>query len=101
MSKVRFIGLDVHADAIAVAVAEPDGEVRPLGMIANRVESIRKLVGRLGPAKQLKASYEAGPAGYVLYGQLTALGVACEVIVPTLVPVKAGYRVNRPIDAMP
>jgi hypothetical protein len=55
MSKVRFIGLDVHADAIAVAVAEPDGEVRPLGMIANRVESIRKLVGRLGPAKQLKA----------------------------------------------
>ena len=28
MSKIRFIGLDVHADTIAVAVAEPDGEVR-------------------------------------------------------------------------
>lgn len=28
MSKVRFIGLDVHADTIAVAVAEPGGEVR-------------------------------------------------------------------------
>ena len=31
MKKVRFIGLDVHADTIAVAVAEPGGEVRSLG----------------------------------------------------------------------
>jgi hypothetical protein len=29
MSKIRFVGLDVHADTIAVAVAEPNGEVRP------------------------------------------------------------------------
>jgi hypothetical protein len=39
--KVRFLGLDVHAETIAVAVAEPDGEVRSLGTIANREESIR------------------------------------------------------------
>lgn len=44
MSKIRFIGLDVHADTIAVAVAEPDGEVRSLGIIPNRLETIRKLV---------------------------------------------------------
>ena len=31
MKKVRFLGLDVHAETIAVAVAEPDGEVRSLG----------------------------------------------------------------------
>lgn len=35
-----------------------------------------------------------GPTGYVLYWQLTALGVACEVVAPTLVPVKAGDRVK-------
>ena len=35
MKKVRFIGLDVHAETIAVAVAEPGGEVRSLGMIPN------------------------------------------------------------------
>ena len=29
--KLRFLGLDVHAETIAVAVAEPDGEVRSLG----------------------------------------------------------------------
>ena len=28
MSKIRFVGLDVHAETIAVAVAEPGGEVR-------------------------------------------------------------------------
>ena len=33
MKNVRFIGLDVHAETIAVAVAEPDGEVRSLGTI--------------------------------------------------------------------
>src|SRR3984893_17249551 len=94
MKKVRFIGLDVHADTIAVAVAEPDGEVRSLGLIPNRLESIRKLVAKLGPVKQLKACYEAGPTGYVLYWQLTALGVACEVVAPSLVPVKPGDRVK-------
>jgi hypothetical protein len=44
MSKVRFVGLDVHADTIAIAVAEANGEVRSLGVIPNRMESIRKLV---------------------------------------------------------
>jgi hypothetical protein len=33
MSKVRFIGLDVHANTIAVAIAEPSGEVRSVGVI--------------------------------------------------------------------
>jgi transposase len=93
-AKVRFLGLDVHAATIAVAVAEPDGSVRSLGTIANRAESIRTLVKKLGPVEQLRACYEAGPTGYVLYWQLVELGVACEVIAPTLVPTKAGDRVK-------
>src|SRR3984885_1011331 len=94
MKKVRFLGLDVHAETIAVAMAEPDGEVRSLGIIPNREASVRKLVKKLGPAEQLQVCYEAGPTGYVLYWQLTALGVKCEVVAPTLVPVKAGDRVK-------
>lgn len=92
--KVRFLGLDVHAETITVAIAEPDGEVRSLGAIANRAESIRKLVKKLGPVEQLRACYEAGPTGYVLYWQLSGLGVDCAVIAPTLVPMKAGDRVK-------
>jgi len=94
MSKLRFVGLDVHAETIAVAVAESAGEIRSLGTIPNRSESVRKLIGKLGPVGKLKCCYEAGPTGYVLYWQLTKLGVLCEVIAPSLVPVKAGDRVK-------
>jgi transposase len=94
VKKIRFVGLDVHAETIAVAVAEPDGEVRSLRTIRNREESVRKLVKKLGPPQQLRMCYEAGPTGYVLYWLLTSLGVQCDVVAPTLVPVKAGDRVK-------
>ena len=92
--KVRFLGLDVHAETIAVAVAEADGEVGSLGVIANRAESVRKLIRKLGSGEELRACYEAGPTGYVLYWQLAELGVQCDVVAPTLVPTKSGDRVK-------
>ncbi len=94
MRNVRFIGLDVHAETIAVAVAEPGGEVRSLGTIPNRPETVARLIKKLGKPEQLQACYEAGPTGYVLYWQLSELGVKCEVVAPTLIPVKAGDRVK-------
>jgi transposase len=94
MRTVRFVGLDVHAETIAVAVAELDGEVRSLGVVPNRAEAIGRLIRKLGKPEQLRVCYEAGPTGYVLYWQLSELGVKCEVVAPTLVPVKAGDRVK-------
>lgn len=94
MNNVRFLGLDVHAETIAVAIAESGGVVRSLGTIPNREESVRRLIKKLGEPERLRACYEAGPTGYVLYWQLSALGVDCQVIAPTLIPVKAGDRVK-------
>jgi len=94
MKRIKFVGLDVHAERIAVAVAEQEGEIRSLGMIPNREEAVRKLVKKLGPVEQLRFCYEAGPTGYVLYWELTKLGAACAVVAPTLEPWKTGDRVK-------
>ena len=52
MKRIKFVGLDVHAETIAVAVAEQEGEVRSVGVIPNRSESVRKLVKKLGPVEE-------------------------------------------------
>ena len=91
---IRFLGLDVHADTIAVAVAEANGQVHSIGVIPNRIDNLRRLVRRMGRVESLRACYEAGPCGYVLYWQLTKMGVHCDVVAPTLIPVKPGDRVK-------
>lgn len=91
---IRHLGLDVDSAAIAVAVAEPEGEVRSLGSIPYAEEAVRKLVKKLGPASGLRVCYEAGPHGYRLYWLLTKLGVHCDVVAPTLIPTRAGDRVK-------
>lgn len=94
MATVRFVGLDVHAETLTIAVAEATGEVRMLGTIPNRPDAVRRLVRKLGSPEHLRICYEAGPTGYVLYWQLIGLGVHCDVVAPSLVPVKAGDRVK-------
>lgn len=92
---IRYVGLDVDSERIAVAVADARAaEVLPLGMIPNTGESVQRLVKKLGPASQLRFCYEAGPHGYVLYWQLTRLGAHCDVVAPTLIPVRSGDRVK-------
>src|SRR3989449_6208213 len=93
-NNLRYLGLDVHAETIAAAIAEPDGEVRILGVIPNRADAVAKLIRKLGPRERLRACYEAGPCGYVLYWQLVRLGIPCDVVAPTLVPTKPGDRVK-------
>ncbi len=95
MSKrMRFVGLDVHKETIAVAVAPPEGEALSLGTVPNNPEAVRKLIKKLREGGELICCYEAGPTGYVLYWQLEALGVRCVVIAPSLVPVRPGDRVK-------
>lgn len=91
---LRWVGLDVHAATITVAVAEADGSVRVLGTIPNTAEAVARVVKKLGARESLRVCYEAGPCGYVLYWQLARLGVACVVVAPTLIPMRAGDRVK-------
>lgn len=92
-----FIGLDVHKDTIAVALAELGirGEVREYGTIANTPAAVKaltaKLVSRHG---ELRFCYEAGPCGYGIHRQLTDLGHDCVVVAPSLIPRKPGERIK-------
>jgi len=91
---IRFIGLDVDAESMAVAVVDPGSPARSLGTIPDRPEAVRKLMRRLGPPDQLRVCYEAGPTGYGVYWLLTGMGIHCDVIAPSLVPRKPGDRVK-------
>ena len=94
MSKIRFLGLDVHADTISVATAELGGDDSVYGKIPNQLDADRRMVKKLGAGYELRACYEAGPTGCLLYWQLSLLGVKCEVIAPSLIPTKAGDKVK-------
>lgn len=98
MDYTTFVGLDVHKDTIAVAVAmegEGNGEALSLGTIPNRPDSLRKLLKRLGAShKRLKFCYEAGPCGYEIYRFFKEHKFPCIVIAPSLVPVRIGDRVK-------
>jgi transposase len=96
-STTLFVGLDVPKDSIAVAyVSEArDAEVVFLGHSGTRQGDIDKLIRTLtSKAKPLVFVYEAGPCGYWLYRYLTKKNLTCWVVAPSLVPKKAGDRVN-------
>ncbi len=90
----RFIGLDVHKETIAVAVAEGGGSPQSMGTIANDPTAVRRLVRQLGRNCRLSAAYEAGPTGYHLHRQLSRLGVECQVVAPSLTPRRSGDRIK-------
>jgi transposase len=50
VKSIKFVGLDVYAETIAVAVAEQDGEARTVEAIRNRDQCVGKLVKKLDPA---------------------------------------------------
>ena len=92
--RIIFIGLDVHKETVSIAIAEHNKEPRSLGKISNNPEAIYKVMRKLGPFKRLKVCYEAGPCGYVIYRQLSKLGIECLVVAPSMIPKKPGVRVK-------
>ena len=94
--KVHYLGLDVHKETIAVAIAPGgDTEVRSYGIIGGTLDALDKLIKKLQrPDVELRLVYEAGPCGYVIYRHLKNKGLHCEVVAPSLIPKKASDRVK-------
>ncbi len=94
---ITYVGLDVHKDAIAVALAETGGrqDVREYGKIANTPTALNALAAKLSRAgSELRFCYEAGPCGYGIQRRLTLAGHGCVVVAPSLIPRKPGDRIK-------
>lgn len=90
------IGLDVHKRSIVVAIRPPDAR----DVQEERLPHERAAVARWArrwkrrSGGKLLCGYEAGACGYALQRQLESLGIACEVVAPSLVPRKPGERIK-------
>jgi transposase len=89
-----YLGLDVHKDSISVGILNSGHEIPDVEKIFHDEESVRRLVGRFGDPRVLRACYEAGPTGYDLARLLRSVGVATEVIAPSLIPKAPGDKVK-------
>lgn len=92
---ITHVGLDVHAERIVIASLV--GELREpvVSDIPNDEKAIRRTFKRLArDAYELRCCYEAGPCGFEVHRLLTGMGIACEVIAPSLIPVRSGDRVK-------
>ena len=79
-----------------MAILAPDQIVPVVDRIAHDEASVRRLVGRLGDPRRLRACYEAGPTGFELARLLEGMDVRCQVIAPSLIPTAPGIG-SRPI----
>lgn len=92
--ETTWVGLDVHRDSITSAVLIPRRETPVVDRWFPDEPSIRRFVSGLGSPARVRLCYEAGPTGYDLARLLKRLGVATEVIAPSLIPVKPGAKIK-------
>jgi transposase len=92
---ITYVGLDVHATSIALAVLPPGAERSLTSEIPNEAKTIRRTFTRLQAEHgEVRACYEAGACGFELYRQLTGLDVSCDVVAPALIPQRPGERIK-------
>jgi transposase len=93
--KLRYIGLDVHKESIVIAVAEAGrGAAKAWKTIPYDLARLVKAIGLLAEQGEVSVCYEAGPTGFGVQRALAKAGYDCQVVAPSLIPVKSGNRVK-------
>jgi transposase len=92
MSKMFWVGLDVHKNSTTVAILEDDARDGEVLRLSADLNELRKVFRRLGARGMVKSCYEASAVGFVVHRVLERDGFSCEVIAPSLIPTKPGDR---------
>ena len=90
---IIYLGLDVHKESITIAVL-PEAAAAPTSVerLPNDAVKLRRFCDRLAVQGDLRACYEASGAGYVVHRALREWGYACDVIAPSLIPIRPGVQ---------
>jgi transposase len=78
-----FVGIDVAKlrNAVAIADAGREGEVRFFGEVDASAANMRRVIVRIANRfDRVHFCYEAGPTGYGLYRLIRSLGHQCTVV---------------------
>lgn len=94
---ITWVVLDTSKRKHAVAVLDPGAKEPRESSVVNEPRALRRLARKLvrEAAGEVRICYEAGPCGYALQRQLEgSVELVCEVIAPSLVPVRPGSRIK-------
>jgi len=91
---ITHMALDDSKNSIVAGILRPKTTEPKLRQFPNEAKHLRRFFTRLQGEGPVTSCYEAGPSGYDLYRQLTALGVPCQVMAPALTPRKPGERIK-------
>lgn len=89
---VVYVGLDVHKRTIFLAARLGGTWLLEKVFDTQDLSKLHKALKSLAKHGIVRACYEASGAGFRLQRLLSEWGVPCEVIAPSLIPVKPGHK---------
>jgi transposase len=96
---ITWVGMDAHKETIEVARLVGMSSQVETWRLEYTPQAVRRLARKLrrdAGESEVRCCYEAGPVGFTLKRLIEASdqGLVCEVVAPSLIPVKPGERVK-------
>jgi transposase len=90
---IIYLGLDVHKDSVTIAVLPADASAPTrIDKYPNDLAKLRRVCERVAKDGEVRACYEASGAGYVVQRAMHDWGYHCDVIAPSLIPIRPGVQ---------
>ena len=96
---ITWVGMDAHINSIEIARSVGTSPGLDAWQLEFTPQAVRRLARRLrrdAGDGEIRCCYEAGPVGFTLKRLLedSGQGIVCDVIAPSLIPVKPGDRIK-------